>query len=151
MPRKQGVLLHEAIALLKRPASMEAALQQMKQRGLMTPSQQQHVRETLEEIIATPVFEGWRNGTMQRLSEREIIITNNELRRPDLVLYNSNETLVIDFKFTNDRSADAKYRRQVNEYVSLLQQTGFFNVSGYLLYAGDEIEVEAVISEQVQL
>jgi hypothetical protein len=101
--------------------------------------------------LALPVFDGWRNGSMQRLSEREIVTPNKELRRPDLVLYNGERTIVIDFKFTNDLKAHERYQQQVGEYILLLQQTSFNNVSGYLLYAGDAIELVPVATESKQL
>lgn len=151
LPRAQGVLLHEAISLLKDPDGVEMVLLRMRQRGLMTPSQQQQVRETFLEILRMPVFEGWKNGSMQRLSEREIVTPAKELRRPDLVLYNGESTIVIDFKFTSDRKADERYRQQVSEYILLLQQTGFSNVSGFLLYAGDIIELVPVTTQPKQL
>jgi hypothetical protein len=47
LPRAQGVLLHEAISLLKDPGCIEMVLLRMRQRGLMTPSQQQQVRENI--------------------------------------------------------------------------------------------------------
>ncbi|CAN5470584.1 UvrD-helicase domain-containing protein [soil metagenome] len=145
LPRKQGVLLHEALAQLTEANALDRVMLQMKQQGLMNPSQQQQVRSTLEEILAQPILDGWRNGTMQRLSEREIITAKKEIRRPDLVLYNTNETIVIDFKFTDDQTANERYRQQVSEYVNLLTKTGFKFPSGYLLYAGNKVGLVKVI------
>ena len=78
---------------------------------------------------------------MHRISERDIVTNDRQLKRPDLVLVGDEETIVIDFKFTEGK--DEKLNRQVQEYVSLLEQMQFKNVKGYLLY-GLRNEVEVV-------
>ncbi len=145
LPRKQGILLHEAIARLTRPGSLDRVLQQMNQQGLMSASQLPPVKYTLQQILDQPVMKGWRSGNMQRLSEREIIGANKEIRRPDLVLYNNEETIVIDFKFTEDQKSNEKYQQQVRDYVALLEQIGFPSIIGYLLYAGEEVRIVKVV------
>jgi hypothetical protein len=135
------------MARLTQPSLVDAVVMQMSQLGLLAPSQQQHVREMLKAIVEQPLLEGWSNGSFQRLSEREIINRNREIRRPDLVVYNREETIVIDFKFTGERTSHPRYEKQVQEYIALLGATGFKNIKGYLLYAGDEIETVEVISK----
>lgn len=144
LPRQLGVLLHDAMARLNNAGMVETVVRQMQQAGSITPSQQQQVSAVLNAVVAQPILENWRNGNMQRLSEREMINSGRELRRPDLVLYNQQETLVIDFKFTEERSSHQRYQRQVQEYIELLQQTGFTNIAGYILYAGNEVEIVRV-------
>jgi ATP-dependent exoDNAse (exonuclease V) beta subunit len=144
LPRQIGILLHDAMARLTNPSMVDAVVLQMSQVGLLTPSQQLNVREMVKEIVEQPILQGWKNGSLQRLSEREIINNGREIRRPDLVLYNKEETIVIDFKFTGDRHAHERYEKQVQEYINLLHQTGFANIRGYLLYAGNEIEAVEV-------
>jgi ATP-dependent exoDNAse (exonuclease V) beta subunit len=146
LPRQLGVLFHDAMARLTQPVLVDAVVTQMSQLGLLAPSQQQHVREMLKAIVEQPLLKGWSNGSLQRLSEREIINGSREIRRPDLVLYNSEETMVIDFKFTGERTYHPRNEKQVQEYIYLLGATGFKNIKGYLLYAGDEIETVEVIS-----
>jgi ATP-dependent exoDNAse (exonuclease V) beta subunit len=141
LPRQSGVLLHDAIARLTTPSGVDAVVRQMHQLGLITPLQQAQVKQVLSNVLEQPVFASWINGTMQRLSEREILTGRGELRRPDLVLYNNEKTVVVDFKFTEDRAQHKRYEKQVKEYKELLQQTGFKNISGWLLYSGNAVEV----------
>jgi ATP-dependent helicase/nuclease subunit A len=135
LPRQQGVLLHEALAMLQHPKELDTVINQMILRGLVTESQQVNLRQTLRKIVDQPLLNGWKNNSLNRLGEREIITPTKQIRRPDLILYNNNETLVIDFKFTEDKSELTSHQFQVREYVTLLQQLGFANVQGHLLYA----------------
>ena len=58
--------------------------------------------------------------------------------RPDRVITDGNETIVIDYKFGNKNTA---YAKQVQRYMNLMQQMGYPNVKGYLWYVNlDEIE-----------
>lgn len=144
LPRHIGVLLHDAVSRLTDPSLTDTVVKQMHQSGLITISQQAQVKLVLNAILQQPLLAQWIKGTMYRLSEREILNNGREIRRPDFVLYNDVETIVIDFKFTEERSSHGRYEKQVQEYIQLLHQTGFKNISGYLLYAGNNIELVKV-------
>ena len=56
---------------------------------------------------------------------------NLESRRPDRVMYDGKEMIVVDFKFgkTNE-----EYHVQVRKYIDILSSMGYPNVRGYLWY-----------------
>lgn len=135
LPRQQGILLHETMALLPHPSRLEETLQLLLRKGLLTDTQLLETKRIIEKMLQQPLFERWRNGTMQRMSEREIITPARALRRPDLVLYSNEETLVIDFKFSEDKAKATQHEAQVKEYADLLQQMGFPNLKGFVFYA----------------
>jgi len=60
-------------------------------------------------------------------------------RRPDRVLTDGKETLVIDYKFGKERD---EYHDQVREYMTLLRQMGHPNVKGYLWFVNSNRIVE---------
>ena len=60
----------------------------------------------------------WENGELQT-------------RRPDRVMMKDGEVIVVDFKFGKPYP---EYDEQVREYMSLLQEMGYTQVSGYLWY-----------------
>ncbi|MDE5649840.1 MAG: PD-(D/E)XK nuclease family protein, partial [Duncaniella sp.] len=67
------------------------------------------------------------------LIERPIAIDKEMTRRPDRVVWTCNgEVNVIDYK-TGSQSPE-KYRKQVKEYVTILNSLGYENVTGYLYY-----------------
>ena len=59
--------------------------------------------------------------------------TTNEVveHRPDRVMTNGKETIVIDFKFGNPRE---EYKDQVGLYMQLLRDMGHKDVKGYLWF-----------------
>jgi hypothetical protein len=57
-------------------------------------------------------------------------------RRPDRVMTDGKEMIVVDFKFGRKRD---EYKDQVREYMQLLLSMGYHNVRGYLWYVYSNI------------
>ena len=53
------------------------------------------------------------------------------MERPDRVIIRGGETIVVDYKFGEERKG---YRWQVGRYMKLLRQMGYSRVKGYLWY-----------------
>jgi hypothetical protein len=57
-------------------------------------------------------------------------------RRPDRVMTNGKEVVVVDFKFGTERD---EYHNQVRQYVQLLRSMGYQNVKGFLWFVYSNI------------
>ena len=84
----------------------------------------------------------WFDGTYRVLNEASIVAADGEIFRPDRVLVapDGSRVVVIDYKFGKPRP---DHRRQVRNYVSLLQQMGYPSVEGWLWYVPSS-EVEQI-------
>lgn len=134
LPRERGVLMHEALAQMQHAGEVEQVITLLLTKGLITKTISGKMQQQLEAILALPVFHQWRAGQMQRLAERALLTESRELRRPDWVLYNDAETVVVDFKFTEDETDQAKHVQQVSEYMQLLERAGFGGLQGCVVY-----------------
>ena len=97
------------------------------------------IRKRLSDSRVIPWFDekaGWR-----LYNECTILLPNGQEKRPDRVMTNGNETIVIDFKFGHEREA---YFEQVREYMQLLKQMNMPGIKGYLwfVYSNKIIEVK---------
>ncbi|MBR0074013.1 MAG: UvrD-helicase domain-containing protein [Bacteroidales bacterium] len=63
------------------------------------------------------------------------MLCKGEIVRPDRIVFAGNETWVVDFK---TGSHVEKYKEQVRGYMAVLEEMGYANVKGFLLYIGDE-------------
>ena len=94
------------------------------------------------ELEAQSGHRHWFDGTYRVMNEASIVDATGEIKRPDRVLLapDGSRVIVIDYKFGTPHAA---HRRQVKEYVSLLQQMGYPAVEGWLWYvaAGDIVQV----------
>ena len=74
----------------------------------------------------------WFNGTYRLYNECSILNKNGETtRRPDRVMVNGDEVIVVDYKFGKENE---EYNKQVTRYMNLLSDMGYRNVKGYLWY-----------------
>jgi len=143
LPREMGVLMHDAFARLQRHDEIPMVLMQMKTQGIITETVAAKMHRQMEAVLALPVFNGWRGESMHRMAERTLLNEKRELRRPDWVLYNEEETMIIDFKFTEDEKGIAKHTVQVKEYMQLLAKAGFNSLKGFVLY-GNSLQLTEV-------
>ena len=73
----------------------------------------------------------WKLYNECTLLEYDAATENMQEHRPDRVMTNGKEWVVVDFKFGKERE---EYKKQVQRYMQILQQMGNKNVSGYLWY-----------------
>ncbi|MFO7940739.1 MAG: UvrD-helicase domain-containing protein [Bacteroidales bacterium] len=142
----QGNLLHEAFSYIKTPEDVPAAVQRLVFDGKISTREQPDYEKKLSVFLAHPEARDWFSGSWQIHTENEIILPQKYLERaghsagkqwsyrPDRVLSREGKTLVIDFKFGETRGHHDGYVRQVQRYVSLLQDMGYQKVEGYLWY-----------------
>ena len=96
---------------------------------------QDEIRAALKNLTKNTSMLPYFSDGLTVLKEVNILTDTGERRRPDRVVQLNGETVVIDFKTGEpNESAKKKYIAQVQEYVQLLQEMGFQNVRGELLY-----------------
>ena len=74
----------------------------------------------------------WFSGRRQLLREQAILVDGEE-RRPDRVMINGQEVVVLDYKFGTQPKPE--YRTQVRGYMAAMRALGYTHVKGYLWYA----------------
>ena len=146
---QMGCILHQVFSTVRTVADIEPALRQMELDGVLY---NQHVtRERLEDLIRRrlqdPRVAEWFSADRHWTIFNECTILNTDAdghvyeRRPDRVMSDGQQWVVIDFKFGQPRD---EYHDQVREYMSLLKRMGCKQVSGYLwfVYSNKIIEVQ---------
>lgn len=77
----------------------------------------------------------WFSSRWQLFNECSIIALDEEghlkERRPDRVMTDGKETIVVDFKFGSPKES---YHDQVMQYMQLLEDMGMPSVKGFLWY-----------------
>ena len=86
---------------------------------------------TLRQKFADPQVKDWFSNRWRVYNERSIILPQEGEQRPDRVITDGKETIVIDFKFGSPHPG---YHEQVDTYVKLLTRMGLPSVHGYLWY-----------------
>ena len=128
-----GNVLHNVFSSIRTTADIDQALLQLEQEGIIYD--QDITRHRLGQLIRKRLEDrrvaDWFSPRWTVYNECDIILPDGGTRRPDRVMTDGKETIVVDFKFGRERD---EYHQQVHEYMELLTQMGLPEVSGYLWF-----------------
>ncbi|MFC3198455.1 UvrD-helicase domain-containing protein [Parapedobacter deserti] len=130
--KRHGQLLHALMAELASANELDAHLEVLQIGGLLAEDDLADVRKLATDTLNHPQLAQWFSGDYEHWNERSIILSNGRIMRPDKVLVRADETIVLDFKFTQHE--DDAHRMQVSGYVLMLREMGMPDVKGYVYY-----------------
>lgn len=129
--RQKGVVLHDILSSVNVPEDLPAAVARAVDEGELPASEAEAVTAKLGEAMASVAGLHWFDCGNTVYNELSIINTDGDVERPDRVIIREGETIVVDYKFGEERKG---YRWQVGRYMKLLRQMGYSHVKGYLWY-----------------
>ncbi len=127
-----GQLAHLLLSRISATGQLDQELQAMQLEGLLTTDMLAPVRESVANALAHPQLSAWFSGQYTAINERAILLRGGAVRRPDKVLVARDETILLDFKFTQE--ASATHGRQLQEYQDLLVEMGYPSVKAFIYY-----------------
>lgn len=135
-----GVLAHEIISLVKEESEIDPLVNQYIAEGILAVDEKDLLLEEIQQIWNHPVINQWLTGDYKIWNESSIILEDGSTQRPDKVFTKDNETIVLDFKFTQGDYIN--HKTQVGRYMNALSNVGYSNIKGYLYYAKSKELVE---------
>lgn len=130
--KRQGQLLHEVLAEATTADGLESCVNTLQAAGRLRADEREEILTLATRTWHHPRLAAWLNGNYTHWNERSIILPDGRTLRPDKVLIGRDETIVLDFKFTQQEQE--AHLRQVISYLLTLQEMGMPNVRGYVYY-----------------
>ena len=130
--RKYGILMHEILSNIQTDADIRRAIMDKEAAGEIDHHESIELTERLERLLVLPEVAKWFDGSMQVMNEIEILYGNGKTYRPDRIMLDGEQAFVIDYKFGDNENPHD--RQQVKRYMSLVQESGYQHVTGYLWY-----------------
>jgi ATP-dependent helicase/nuclease subunit A len=96
--------------------------------------------EDLKQIISNEAVSDWFEDKWTVSCEVPILLPSGDFKRIDRLNLSDTETIIIDYKTGAKKNQDIN---QVKGYIKLIEQMGYKNVSGRLIYL-EEIEVVTI-------
>ena len=135
---KKGLVVHKVFSMITDFSDAPRILRQLDQEGVMEDREfYDDITRFVSEALADATIRQWFSPEWQVLNERDIVtLADGQLqtKRPDRVIFNDHETIVIDYK-TGERRPS--HQKQVRDYMHQLAGMGMPNVTGYLWYMKD--------------
>lgn len=128
-----GTVMHRLFANIRRKKDIEPTLRRMETDGILYDKE--ITRDGLTEILINKFkderISNWFSDKWDVYNECSIISPDGTVHRPDRVISDGRETIVIDFKFGKK---SPEHKKQVTEYKRLLEEMEMKNVKGFLWY-----------------
>ena len=131
-----GSILHEIFSTIQTEKDIPEALQRLQFEGILYDEEMtaERITSMLRKRLSDPRVASWFSPRWTLFNECTILsVDNGEVHehRPDRVMNDGNEWIVVDFKFGHP---DPEYHTQVHRYMDLLSSMGHQNIKGYLWY-----------------
>lgn len=131
-----GSILHQIFSTIRTSADIEGTLKQLQLEGVLYDEQVTagKILSMLHKRLNDKRIADWFSNRWTLFNECSILsVENGEVieRRPDRVMTDGKEWVVVDFKFGSPKD---EYHDQVREYMQLLADMGHTNIKGYLWF-----------------
>ena len=144
---KYGVLVHELLAAIGNISELNMAMDKIKFDGLMSATEQAELKQLVTDLILDPAVKPFFDTTWKVMREQEIIAPGAEISRPDRILIEGKNAIIVDFK---TGAANASHQEQLNRYGATLTKMGYQNIRKYLIYLKEKPEVVEVHADTQQ-
>jgi ATP-dependent exoDNAse (exonuclease V) beta subunit len=139
--REKGIKMHYILSGINTINEIPAVLESMLKQGIITTEEQPDLEEKIAQILQNTLLKNYYNGTLKFKNESEIITETGDILRPDKIIFDKDEAVVIDYK--TGSPDPKKYSSQMSQYAMALQKMGHEKVKKLLVYI-DENRVEQV-------
>jgi ATP-dependent helicase/nuclease subunit A len=126
-----GKLMHEVFEGIDTPSDIPFVIRKLVLEGKLPEEESSEIAGKVNHLISTPPVSEWFMPGNVILKEAGILLTSGNLRRPDRVIIRNGKTIIIDFKFGEEKSI---HNEQVGLYRSLLSDMGYSNIETFIWY-----------------
>lgn len=131
-----GSVLHQIFSTIRTTDDIDDALRQLQFEGVIYDDHitAEKITEMLRKRLSNPKVADWFSSRWTLFNECTILsVEDGEVRehRPDRVMTDGHEWIVVDFKFGAPKP---EYHDQVRAYMDLLASMGHTHITGYLWY-----------------
>jgi hypothetical protein len=143
-----GILLHKILSRIAYKPEADSAVQQLVSEGVIMKEEVADVKELLDTMWSMPAVADWFSKDWTVKTEAPLLVPQHRPERIDRVIFNETpggkkKAIIIDYKSGAKKQAD---KDQVLAYAQHLQQMGYVDVEGFLLYLFP-LEVVPVVSK----
>lgn len=130
---RKGSLLHDILANASTQKEVEDYITSLILDGIIQEDEKPNLLAKALEVLENADLKAVLSKATGSITEKNIIDAKGKLHRPDRILFNKDEVIILDYKFTLTESD--KHLEQVENYKKLLLDMGHSQVSAYLFYA----------------
>ncbi|MCE3296968.1 MAG: hypothetical protein K0R65_2682 [Crocinitomicaceae bacterium] len=129
--RRFGNQLHEALSLANEAEQLDKVIAELILKGKVELELSERIRRQAQTILDFPDYRSLFDDAVEILREQSILLSENETKRPDIIIRKAAETIILDYKTGLE---ETRHIRQVKTYCNTLAAMQFPNVKGMIFY-----------------
>ncbi len=138
---EKGQLIHDLFALINTEADVNRVLQNAKEGGLFSSEEEGDLKKSILEVTGHPDLREFFAEGVVNINERDIILADGTLLRPDRLVLNNNVVHIIDYK---TGAENVKHREQIIHYADVLEGMDYVVEKKLLVYINENITIISV-------
>ena len=135
-----GKIIHEILSQKEIETNTDKIIQHYFNEGWIEKEDIVAIQDKIQNIINHPEIIPFLSESPLSLNEREILLENGEVIRPDKIIIKGGKVSIVDFK---TGVPNPKHQIQLNKYEAAMRQLGYSEVEKYLIYT-EALRVELV-------
>lgn len=137
----QGNVIHYILGAIFTTADLDRAVQMALQKGLIKEQEVNGIKEIVKKVIFHKDLTQFYQNDVEVLNERDLLMADGTVQRPDRVVIKNNHATIIDYK-TGEQNP--KYHHQLNTYAQSFSNMGYTIDHKIIVYINTEIELDYI-------
>jgi len=136
-----GTLIHDTLAAIRKREDISATIAEQSAANFLSEEETELLTQRVTSTIDHTLLKEYFNENVELKPEAGILTPGGDVFRPDRVIFNKNETVIMEFK---TGLPDPKHRNQLDNYGHLLEQMGYSGIRKLLVYIDEAVNVEVL-------
>lgn len=129
-----GKLVHLLFSRIKYRTDLDEVLHTYHCKGYLDKTEIEEVRKLIENVLMHPELKQYYEPGIKVKTEADIIDVSGDTYRPDRIVFDHNELVIIDYKTGGHEPSHSK---QIGRYATLLREMGYQKIKPLLVYIGE--------------
>ena len=127
----KGNKIHLLLSKIKNKNDIAQAIKSNIEAGNFSEIDAVELKLKLTELLEIPILRNYFEISVKAKNELDILLPNGKSQRPDRVVFNENETIIIDYKSGIEKP---EHKSQIRNYATLLREMIYPNPKMILVY-----------------
>jgi len=133
-----GNLVHLVLSEITSINDLEKVMDHVSSYGMIDEKDKEKLQSTIHGILNNPATSHLFAEGIKVRKEAEILLKNGNTLRPDRVIFDGDNIILIDYK---TGKPDEKHERQLRDYEQRLLEMGYKEIRKFLLYTTPEVRL----------
>ena len=139
--RKEGMLVHDLMAEVSCAKDVSAVVTNALNSGNINKHEYHHYLRMVKNIVDHPQLSRFYQEDIEVYNEKDILIPQKFIVRPDRIVKNKDGWVIIDYKTGKERP---NHFAQISYYAELLEEMTQEKSKCYLVYIGENTIVKTI-------